>query len=138
MTILRSDTTSFGLLVACIPQRKAGKTPPRDPKIHSRHGLDQASREMVGGGGGVTVLQAPTSQSAPQASDDSQTDNTAGMFACRRPFFFSFSGNARSKSKVSVRPFSECHQAKLGQEEKKLTNAEIKNAGTYGHHVLFL
>lgn len=48
MTILRSDTTSFGLLVACIPRLRAGKTPPRDPKIHSRPGLDPASRESGG------------------------------------------------------------------------------------------
>lgn len=40
MTILRSDTTSFGLPVARIPRLQAGKTPPRDPKIHSRLGPD--------------------------------------------------------------------------------------------------
>lgn len=46
MTILCSDTTSFGLLVACIPRLGAGKTPPRDPKIYSRAGLDPASHEL--------------------------------------------------------------------------------------------
>ncbi|CAB1445808.1 unnamed protein product [Pleuronectes platessa] len=36
MMILRSDTTSFGLPVACIPRLPAGKIPPRDPKIYTR------------------------------------------------------------------------------------------------------
>lgn len=137
MTILRSDTTSFGLLVACIPQRKAGKTPSRDPKIHSRHSLDQASREMVGGGGG---WQCCRPRQANQLHRPRMTVRLTTRQECSpvRGFFFSFSGNAHSKSKVSVRPFYKCHQAKLGWEEKKLTNAEIKNTGTYGHHVLFL
>lgn len=96
MTILCSDTTSFGLLVACIPRLGAGKTPPRDPKIHSRAGLDPASRELEcvvcvwgtqPGSGGErkgqgAELQARTSQSVPQAPDYCQTDNTAGMLTC--------------------------------------------------------
>lgn len=69
MTILRSDTTSFGLPVACIPQLQAGKTPPRDPKIHGRLGLDpercwERDREReegwraAGGGGNCKPEQA--------------------------------------------------------------------------------
>lgn len=77
MTILRSDTTSFGLLVSCIPQLPAGKIPPRDPKIHDRPGLSSArpaSREVgqqagrgerereEGPGGRAASLDKPASQ----------------------------------------------------------------------------
>lgn len=80
MTILRSDTTSFGLPVARIPRLQAGKTPPRDPKIHSRLGLDPERWWERGGG-----VQAWTSQAALQASDGGRADNTAGMLTCQKP-----------------------------------------------------
>lgn len=76
MTLLRTDTTSFGLPVARIPLLQAGKTPPRDPKIHSRLGPDPE------GGGGA---QAWTSPPALQASDEGRADNTTGMLTCHKP-----------------------------------------------------
>lgn len=46
MMILCSDTTSFGLLLACIPRLPAGKIPPRDPKIYDGPGCSPGSREV--------------------------------------------------------------------------------------------
>jgi len=83
MTILCSDTTSFGLLVACIPQLPAGKIPPRDPKIHGRRlGLGRPAA----GERGERKGQGQHCKPGQASQRHSQTDNTAGMLTSDKLF----------------------------------------------------
>lgn len=73
--ILRCDTTSFGLLVACMPPLPAGKIPP--PGILKYMAGCEEGAAAPGGGGGCESGQA--SQRHGPETTVRQTTTAAGM-----------------------------------------------------------
>lgn len=81
MMVLGCDTTSFGLLVACIPRLPAGKIPPRDPKIYDRQrgGAQPAKGERGRAWGRAASLGKLASATALRRQSDWQQGRNVNL-----------------------------------------------------------